>query len=96
MEVVDKVISLLNDYKNTGDRFTVLEALHYVEKLADINMKPKARKDMVKLVCGECSFEYYSKFDNSVYCPECKLKHKREKQRERKLILKQRSEHSER
>lgn len=32
MEVIDKAISLMYEYKNNKDRLTLLEALHLTEK----------------------------------------------------------------
>lgn len=77
MEVIDKIILLLYDYKNTGDRATLIEALHFTEKLADVSIKPKEFKNWVILTCSNCKEVYHNATKNSKICPECaaKLRH---------------------
>ena len=71
MEVVDRAIILLYEYKLENDKLKLLEALHLCEKLANVYHKTNERKMIYTVKCSVCNKMFESVYKSSLYCPEC-------------------------
>ena len=83
MEVIDKAISLMYEYKNNKDRLTLLEALHLTEKLLNYQQSKRRTSD-IPMDCVACDNIFYSSNSRVIYCPECRAKIAKEKYKNRK------------
>ena len=72
MEVIDKTILLLQEYKKNRKHIALCDAIHFIEKLLNLGCRPKVNKDIKNLKCEYCGIMFASKRNDTKYCEECR------------------------